>query len=121
MAKNNPILHPHHHTPHVIGLRFLPGELPCLAHQPIHQFLRTNSFCTRLPDSLGGPLVVEHLLFDVHGLRDSIGVHHEVVTFRELRLDGVVRRVFPYTEGVAVDLEFGDLALWSIAVSSCLN
>ena len=55
------------------------------------------------------------------GKRDSIGVHHEVVTFRELRLDGVVRRVFPYTEGVAVDLEFGDLALWSIAVSSCLN
>jgi hypothetical protein len=29
-------LHPQHHTRHVIRLRFVPSELPGLAHKPLH-------------------------------------------------------------------------------------
>jgi len=104
-------LHPHHHASHVISLRFVPGELPCAGHEPIHQFLRADSFCTRLSYRLDGPLVAEHLFCRVHGLGDAIGVHNEVVTFSELRFDGVVGRVFPYAERKAVDLKFGDFAV----------
>ncbi len=36
----------HHDTRTVIRLRLLPGERPCLAHQPLHKILRTDPFGT---------------------------------------------------------------------------